>query len=346
MAVRYAVSGAPVVSSPPEGQTPDAGRCPHGGWAVLARGTYLGDAGHIAIRPGAVGGAYIESLPNASGLRVPLVAEADTYHEDARAFDSYGALPLGTGEDATPILWDPDDGFSRRLYLPLVQREGLEGGGSPWTTVIHIAAADATGRGAAFIRYVGTGQWRDRRMTCRVALDPVGDDGGCRVPRGFTGYATVRSSKPIAAVVERIQAAGAGFERYSIYTGHPGTILNSAIDLPLVVDQYWTGWTSRVRLLSLDGTAPVVRLQLIPKPGDSCTTGVMEKRIRLPEPGFTLDLGARGYYSPWPGGNPPPCFYGALRITADRPLTAIASLTLQGFRGDIEATYSAFPRPS
>jgi hypothetical protein len=314
---------------------------------VLPLGTLVGAPGFqvMNVPRGFAGGAFIESIENSDGRRAEIVGEADVYLEGSRAFDSYPAQGLSLRPNGQPALGDTSDDFSRAATAPWVQDTALDGPGTPWTTRVRLLSADMGKTVGVSARYVGSGRWKGRRFSCRITVKAVGDDGRCRLPKGFTGYAFFRAATPIAAFVERSQLTTGVYARYAGYVAYPNGVVSPDIDLPLVTSDYWTGWTSRVRILSLDGSAPTVDLDLIPRDRDSCVDDRMSKRIRLTETAFTLSFAARGYYSPWPGGAPRGCFYGALRIHADRPIVAVSSLTLLGYRGDIEAMYRGFPRP-
>lgn len=339
--------GGPI-TSPPSGEKPNEGRCPNGGWSVLPLGTLVVNAGskEMPTRAGFAGGAFIDSVKNADGDRPEIVAEADVFEDGGRQFDSYSAHGLALKDDGSPDLLNPADDFARTVMTPLIQKQALDGPGTPWTTRVRLLAGDSRRAFNVSARYIGSGDWSGRRFSCRLYVRRIADDSKCRIPIGFTGYAFFRSPVAIAALVERSQVKAGAYARYAVYRGYANAVQNpKELDLPLVTADYWSGWTSRVRIVSLDGVAPTFDIELIPRLKDSCIKERLTKRIRADEPQFTLNFGARGRYSPWPDGSPGGCFYGALRIKADRPIVAVSSLTLFGFRGDIEAMYSALPRP-
>ncbi len=333
--------------SPPRGTIPARGRCPAGGWSILPLGTKVVTGGSrlMLVPRGFSGAVVVESLPNADAGRPALVAEVDRFRAGGREFGSYTARGITVSPAGVLRLGDPTDDLSRKAYVALIQRKALDGVGPPWSTRVAIVAAEPEQPVKVSAVYVGTGASKGTRRTCRISITGAGDDSACRLPDGFTGYAVFRSRSPIALVWEREQEAAGALSRYAIVEGQPGGSAVTRVDLPLMVSDYWTGWTSRARILSLDGTAPILDLELIPKQRDSCITGTRLKRVRPLEAAFTLNFAARGYYSPWPNGNPGGCFYGALRITADRPIAVVGSLTLLGFRGDIEASYRGLPHP-
>ena len=55
----------------------------------------------------------------------------------------------------------------------------------------------------------------------RIAVKGSGDDAHCRLPSGFTGFATFRSSVPISAVVERGDSPPSASPRYGTYVATP-----------------------------------------------------------------------------------------------------------------------------
>lgn len=339
--------GGPI-TSPPSGQKPNQGRCPNGGWSVFPLGTLVVNPGsrQMPTRAGFAGGAFIDSLRNSTGGQPDIVAEADIYADGTRQFDSYTAHGLALKADGSPDLLNPSDDFARTVVAPLIQKQALDGPGTPWTTRVHLLAGDHRRAFSVSARYIGSGDWEGRRFSCRIYLRRTADDSKCRIPIGFTGHAFFRAPVAIGALVERNQVKAGPYARYAVYRGYANAVKNpKQLDLPLVTADYWTGWMSRVRIVSLDGIAPTFDLELIPRLKDSCIKERLTKRIRATQAQFTLNFAARGYYSPWPNGSPGGCFYGALRITADRPIVAVSSLTLFGFRGDIEAMYSALPRP-
>jgi hypothetical protein len=170
------------------------------------------------------------------------------------------------------------------------------------------------------------------------------------VPLGFVGSATVTSDQPVAAVLFRAKKVSPTSDYdedlYTAVNGVPAVRAAKTLRLPVILRRYLAddshvGENSWVSVTVPGGGTANLTLRSI----GGCTSATLTDV-------YTTTKQINGSFIFYENadtdsgfGSNPACFAGAMTITSDVPVVAVASFISDLGSGDQEGVYNAFPDP-
>ncbi len=168
------------------------------------------------------------------------------------------------------------------------------------------------------------------------------------VPSGFIGAARISSTQPLAAVLFRAKKVDPNGDLdedlYTAVAGQPAEQAATVLAFPLIVRRVdklpgRDGANSWISVTVPGGGAANLTLRAV----GTCSSGGV-----APDSVFTATKRVTGSFVFYTnaeadtglGGTPPSCFNGAVMITSDVPILAVASFISDRFPGDGEAVYT------
>jgi hypothetical protein len=306
--------------------TPQPG-CSKGGLAIAPGGTLFRSPSDMGVGPSFTGSVRVELTENDQGTspsQQSIVATADVYSNNSPQIASYAGLTA--------------DDMGTSLVLPLIERNA----DGQWSTNFEIMNSDPTKPANVSIRIDG---WdggnnfvsKTASFSVRASRQCFQDsdwanclNSGDTLPQGFhDGTAWVNSDQPIGIIVAR------GSNQSSDYVSYRGLRTDRAgqqVYLPLVdkdasTAANRTGWNSWVRIMVVDGGPANIRIRYI------------DPSLPWGEVAYDTSMYRTAtFIQPWEQGLPAG-FSGSMVVESDRPIVALADVTVGNFGGDPDLMY-------
>lgn len=299
--------------------------CPYGGRPIAPHGTLFRDATNFGVPAGFIGAARFDTVANFQNVppeRQPITASGDTWNAPFKLLTSQRALTANE--------------MSNVVLLPLVEREvgalnsfstqfeieNVHPAGAPAFILLRIEGFDLDdGSFVAKQGVIGVGAAR----MCVQASDDLANclAPGDRLPRNFSGTARLVSSSPIGVTVMR----GSYFYNYTDYHGRAVEQASNRVVLPLLSKRSW------FRVQVADGAAANVRIRYLglDLPGGEQSHTVAAFRELTIFQVFESMV--------------PASFAGTAILESDRPIVAVADVSVDSQPGDRELQYDGVPAP-
>lgn len=306
-------------AKPSTTRKPLSGTCPTSTISLPPLGTLVRETGSLRVPGGFTGSVRVDATSTGTSAAV-ISATVDTSNRPFNLLTSYRGLTkadLGTTvllplieRDAGP------DGSYRTLFLMQAKSSA-----APVTAQLRIEGFDAAGN---FVAKSNTVTFTGSKLCDEVA----DDDANClaagdTLPPGFSGYASIIASTPVAVVVQR----GSYLADFGNYRGISADDGGRRIALPGIKGNSW------LRIMPADRGAANIRIRYF---GSQLSGGEADSPVTAVQGAGTV---FQANESVLPGD-----FDGSAIVESDRPVVVVAAFDAGG-GGDAIILYDGVPIP-